>query len=393
MPDSRHERMSAVPITTLPLPTGPAVLESLPSLERALTGTAPIHPHAPDSTPALPEGALPDDLAVAIATSGSTGTPKLSLLTAAGLIASADATAERLGGHGQWLLALPPHHIAGLQVLLRSIAAGTTPVVLDPGSVTPFDLVQATAGMHGERRYTSLVPTLLARLVEDPLGLEALRRFDAILVGGAATPRLLLDKARSEGVRVVTTYGMSETGGGCVYNGKPLKGVAARADADGVLELGGPVVAHGYLGRDSDAFTTEAGQRWFRTGDLGTVDRDGRVSVTGRADDIINTGGLKVAPRVVEEAVLAHIAAVTEAVVVGVPDPQWGQAVSLAVVTSPGGPPVGPVAEGGVAEIREMLRPHLEAAALPRRVHVVAELPMRGPGKPDRTAVARLLGA
>lgn len=382
-----------MPITTLPLPAGPAVLESLPSLERALTGTAPIHPHAPDSTPALPEGALPDDLAVAIATSGSTGTPKLSLLTAAGLIASADATAQRLGGHGQWLLALPPHHIAGLQVLLRSIAAGTTPVVLDPGSVTPFDLVQATAGMHGERRYTSLVPTLLARLVEDPLGLEALRRFDAILVGGAATPRLLLDKARSEGVRVVTTYGMSETGGGCVYNGKPLKGVAARADADGVLELGGPVVAHGYLGRDSDAFTTEGGQRWFRTGDLGSVDADGRVSVTGRGDDIINTGGLKVAPRVVEEAVLAHIAAVTEAVVVGVPDPQWGQAVALAVVTSPGGPPIGPVPDGGVAEIREMLRPHLEAAALPRRVHVVAELPMRGPGKPDRTAVARLLGA
>lgn len=382
-----------MPLTTLPLPVGPEVLEALPVLEQALTGTAPIHPHAPDSTPALPEGALPDDLAVAIATSGSTGTPKLSLLTAAGLIASADATAQRLGGHGQWLLALPPHHIAGLQVLLRSIAAGTTPVVLDPGSVTPFDLVQATAGMHGERRYTSLVPTLLARLVEDPLGLEALRRFDAILVGGAATPRLLLDKARSEGVRVVTTYGMSETGGGCVYNGKPLKGVAARADADGVLELGGPVVAHGYLGRDSDAFTTEGGQRWFRTGDLGSVDADGRVSVTGRGDDIINTGGLKVAPRVVEEAVLAHIAAVTEAVVVGVPDPQWGQAVSLAVVTSPGGPPVGPVAEGGVAEIREMLRPHLEAAALPRRVHVVAELPMRGPGKPDRTAVARLLGA
>jgi O-succinylbenzoic acid--CoA ligase len=385
--------MSAVPITTLPLPTGPAVLESLPSLERALTGTAPIHPHAPDSTPALPEGALPDDLAVAIATSGSTGTPRLSLLTAASLIASADATAERLGGHGQWLLALPPHHIAGLQVLLRSIAAGTTPLVLDPGSVTPFALVEATAGMHAERRYTSLVPTLLARLVEDPLGLEALRRFDAILVGGAATPRTLLDRARSEGVRVVTTYGMSETGGGCVYNGKPLKGVAVRAGADGVLELGGPVVAHGYLGQASEAFRTEGGQRWFRTGDLGSVDGDGRVSVTGRSDDIINTGGLKIAPHIVEEAVVAHIAAVTEAVVVGVPDPQWGQAVALAVVTSPGGPPIGPVPDGGVAEIREILRPHLEAAALPRRVHVVAELPMRGPGKPDRTAVARLLGA
>lgn len=382
-----------MPLTTLPLPVGPEVLEALPVLEQALTGTAPIHPHAPGEIPRLPDGDLPDDLAVAIATSGSTGTPKLSLLTAASLIASADATAERLGGHGQWLLALPPHHIAGLQVLLRSIAAGTTPLVLDPGSVTPFALVEATAGMHAERRYTSLVPTLLARLVEDPLGLEALRRFDAILVGGAATPRTLLDRARSEGVRVVTTYGMSETGGGCVYNGKPLKGVAVRAGADGVLELGGPVVAHGYLGQASEAFRTEGGQRWFRTGDLGSVDGDGRVSVTGRSDDIINTGGLKIAPHIVEEAVVAHIAAVTEAVVVGVPDPQWGQAVALAVVTSPGGPPIGPVPDGGVAEIREILRPHLEAAALPRRVHVVAELPMRGPGKPDRTAVARLLGA
>ena len=384
--------MSPVPIAPLPLPAGPAALEALPSLEQALTGTAPIHPHAPGETPSLPEGELPADLAVAIATSGSTGTPKLSLLTAANLIASAEATAQRLGGHGQWLLALPPHHIAGLQVLLRSIAAGTTPVALDPAGVTPFALVEATAGMHAERRYTSLVPTLLARLVDDPLGLEALRRFDAILVGGAATPGALLDRARSEGVRVVTTYGMSETGGGCVYNGQPLQGVAVRTDAAGALEIGGPVVAHGYLGTDTGAFRSEGGQRWFRTGDLGSVDDKGRVSVTGRADDVINTGGLKVAPRVVEEAVLAHVPAVTEAVVVGVPDPEWGQAVALVAVTSPGGPPVGPVPDAGVGEIREMLRPHLESAALPRRVLVVPELPMRGPGKPDRAAVARLLG-
>lgn len=381
-----------MPITPLPLPAGLAALDALPALEQALTGTAPIHPHAPGETPSLPEGELPADLAVAIATSGSTGTPKLSLLTAANLIASAEATAQRLGGHGQWLLALPPHHIAGLQVLLRSIAAGTTPVALDPSGVTPFALVEATAGMHAERRYTSLVPTLLARLVDDPLGLEALRRFDAILVGGAATPAALLDRARSEGVRVVTTYGMSETGGGCVYNGQPLQGVAVRTDAAGALEIGGPVVAHGYLGADTGAFRSEGGQRWFRTGDLGSVDDKGRVSVTGRADDLINTGGLKVAPRVVEEAVLAHVPAVTEAVVVGVPDPEWGQAVALVAVTSPGGPPVGPVPDAGVGEIREMLRPHLESAALPRRVLVVPELPMRGPGKPDRAAVARLLG-
>ncbi|APH00485.1 AMP-binding protein [Janibacter indicus] len=384
--------MSPVPITPLPLPAGLAALDALPALEQALTGTAPIHPHEPGETPSLPEGELPADLAVAIATSGSTGTPKLSLLTAANLIASAEATAQRLGGHGQWLLALPPHHIAGLQVLLRSIAGGTTPVALEPSGVTPFALVEATAGMHAERRYTSLVPTMLARLVDDPLGLEALRRFDAILVGGAATPAALLDRARSEGVRVVTTYGMSETGGGCVYNGQPLQGVAVRTDAAGALEIGGPVVAHGYLGADTGAFRSEGGQRWFRTGDLGSVDDKGRVSVTGRADDLINTGGLKIAPRLVEEAVLAHVPAVTEAVVVGVPDPEWGQAVALVAVTSPGGPPVGPVPDAGVGEIREMLRPHLESAALPRRVLVVPELPMRGPGKPDRAAVARLLG-
>ena len=381
-----------MPITALALPAGPAALEALPALERALTGTAPIHPHAPGETPSLPEGELPDDLAVAIATSGSTGTPKLSLLTAANLLASAEATAQQLGGHGQWLLALPPHHIAGLQVLLRSIAAGTTPVALDPSAVTPFAWVEVTAGMHEGRRYTSLVPTLLARLVDDPLGLEALRRFDAVLVGGAATPGALLDRARSLGVRVVTTYGMSETAGGCVYNGQPLQGVAVRTGADGVIELGGAVVAQGYLGLETGAFHDEGGQRWFRTGDLGTVDGQGRVSVTGRADDVINTGGLKIAPRVVEEAVVAHVPAVTESVVVGVPDPQWGQAVALAAVTSPGGPPPGPVPDAGVAEIREMLRPHLEAAALPRRVLVVESLPMRGPGKPDRSAVARLLG-
>ncbi|MGO1166819.1 MAG: AMP-binding enzyme, partial [Janibacter sp.] len=180
-------------------------------------------------------------------------------------------------------------------------------------------------------------------------------------------------------------------GGGCVYNGKPLKDVEVRTDAEGALELGGPVVAHGYLGVDSDAFVTEGGQRWFRTHDLGSIDGEGRVTVHGRADDVINTGGLKVTPRPVEEAALAHVPAVTGAVVVGVPDPEWGQAVGLAVVTSPGGPPDGPVPDAGVAEIREMLRPHLPAHALPRRVVVVPELPALGPGKPDRAAVARLL--
>ena len=393
-------------LTALPMPPGAAVLEVLPDLERALTGTAPVRPVASDEAGEPGEGPLPEDLAVAIATSG---TPKLALLTAANLLASAAATTQRLGGPGQWLLALPPHHIAGLQVLLRSITAGTTPVVVPatgasprrgsgPGASAPqgsaFAFVEATAAMSHERRYTSLVPTQLVRLLEDPLGLEALRRFDAILVGGAATPPALLDRARSEGVRVVTTYGMSETCGGCVYNGKPLGGVTVRTGDDGVLEIGGPVVAAGYLGIGSDAFVAGPdGQRWFRTSDLGAVDDTGRVSILGRADDVINSGGLKVSPRIVEEAVLAHVPAVTQAVVVGLPDPQWGQAVSLAAVTSPGGPAPGPVPDAQVAEIREMLRPHLPPHALPRRVHVLTEIPALGPGKPDRAAVAGLLGS
>lgn len=380
-----------MPITPLALPPGPDVLDALPRLEQALTGTAPILPHAPGEDPQLPAGDLPADLAVVVATSGSTGTPKLSMLTASALLASAEATATFLGGHGQWLLTLPPHHVAGLQVLLRSITAGTTPVVVEEAA--PFALVQATAAMTGERRYTSLVPTQLARLVEDPMGLEALRRVDAILLGGAATPAGLLDRARSLGLRIVTTYGMSETCGGCVYNGSPLEGVHVREGGDGRLEIGGPVLAAGYLGGGADDFVTDPdGSRWYRTSDIGTVDERGRVSVHGRADDLINTGGMKVAPRLVEDAVLTHVPAITEAVAVGVPDPEWGQAVSVAAVTSPGGPQPGPVPDAGVAEIREMLRAHLPAHALPRRVHVVTEMPLRGPGKPDRSAIARLLG-
>ena len=159
--------------------------------------------------------------------------------------------------------------------------------------------------------------------------------------------------------------------------------------------LGGPVVAHGYLGQPeltTTHFVERGGQRWFRTNDLGAVDERGKVSVLGRADDLINSGGLKVAPRIVEEAVLAHVPAITAAVAVGVPHERWGEGVGLLVVTSPQGPPVGRVPDEGVGQIRDMLRAHLPAHALPQRVHVVDALPTRGPGKPDRDAAVRMLG-
>ncbi len=379
-------------LTDLPVPPGPDALSVLPALERALAGGAPVRPVGPDATPEpAPDGApLPEDLAVVVSTSGSTGSPKLTMLGADALIASATATEDRLGGAGQWLLALPAHHVGGLQVLLRSVHAGTTPVAVAPGA-SPMELVEAVASMTGPRRYTSMVPTQVVRLLDDPLGAQVLARLDAVLVGGAATRPDLLERARAVGATIVPTYGMSETAGGCVYAGRPLRDVEVRLEADGRIQLGGPTVAHGYLGRPgltAEVFATDAGgTRWFRTDDSGHVDESGRLHVHGRIDDLINTGGLKAAPRLVEEAAVAHVPVVLEAVAVGAPDPRWGEAVCLAVVTRPDGPPPGPVQDAALADLRDRLRPHLPAHALPHRALVLDELPLRGPGKPDRRAL------
>jgi O-succinylbenzoic acid--CoA ligase len=266
---------------------------------------------------------------------------------------------------------------------------------------------------RGSRTYVSLVPTQLHRLVTaaddgDGAGLDALARFDAVLVGGAAAPAPLLARARAAGVRVVTTYGMSETSGGCVYDGVPLSGVRVRlADAEpgtGVVELSGPTLAEGYVGDPGAtvaAFRTDPdGTRWFRTSDLGRLD-DGRLTILGRADDVILTGGVNVAPAAVEEAIAEHLARLGtpgEACVVGVPDAEWGQAVvAVVAMEAPGraeGSPEAPwgtdLAEGGgelLAGLRTAVGQRLGAPAAPRRVYVTAALPTRGPGKTDRRAV------
>jgi o-succinylbenzoate---CoA ligase len=309
------------------------------------------------------------------------------MLPASALVASADATHERLGGPGSWLLAMPPHHIAGVQVLLRCLAAGTHPGFVDlSDGFTPGAFVQSLEGFQGERRYTALVPTQLRRLLADAAATEALSEFDAVLVGGAASPPALLARATTAGVKVVTTYGMSETCGGCVYDGLPLKTSSIRVDDQGRIHLGGDTLATGYLGRPeltASAFSTDGhGRRWFRTDDAGHRDQYGRWHVDGRLDDLITTGGLKVAPRLVEDA-LTELSGIAEAVVLGVPDPQWGHAVCAAVVTSGTATPT-------VEEVRELLRGILAPYALPRRLLVLRALPLRGPGKPDRTAVAAL---
>jgi O-succinylbenzoic acid--CoA ligase len=309
-----------------------------------------------------------------VPTSGSTGEPKTVLLDVGALTTSAEATHERLGGPGTWLLALPTGHIAGVQVLVRSIVAGTTPGVLDMSKgFRAMGFAQAARPVLAQpgRHYTALVPTQLSRLVvgEGP-GLEALRQFDGVLIGGAATPPNLLEQARALGVQVVTTYGMSETAGGCVYDGEPLRGVRLRTDD--VIEISGPVLALGYRGNP------EPFGEWFRTGDLGRLN-EGRLEVLGRADDVIVTGGEKVPPVLVERA-LATVEGVLEACVVGLPDDEWGQVVA-AVVVARGAQP-------SVDDLRAAVAEAVGRAAAPKLVRFVSELPLRGPGKVDRTAVA-----
>ena len=376
----------------LAVPPGPSALELAPRLQRALDGGAPIAPYAASGPiPPLPEYAaadLPRDLAVVVGTSGSTGTPKRALLTTAALLASTYGTHTRLGGPGQWLLTLPAHHIAGLQVLLRSLVAHTTPVFLDHPGFSTVGFVAATRRLDPAlRHYTSLVPTQLVQLLDEPRAHEALRAFDAILVGGAALPQSLRHRADMEDVKVVATYGMSETAGGCVYDGVPLPGTHIAFDDEDRIYLGGATVAHGYLGRPDlteAAFgTDDDGMRWFRTDDLGCLRENGHLRVDGRIDDVINTGGLKVAPRMVEEAMLLHVAGVREVTVVGAPDSRWGEAVSALVVLDP----AGLVRELTAADARAALRGILPDYALPHRVSTIERIPERGPGKPDRRAI------
>lgn len=349
--------------------------------------------------------------AVVVRTSGSTGRAKRTVLTRDALAASSMATAVRTGGVGQWLLALPVHYVAGLQVLVRSLYAGTDPVVLDPAArFTPESFAAAAEELEDPVRFTSLVPTQLQRILEPASGVRngdavsALKSFSAILLGGSAAPPRLLAAARAADVRVVSTYGMSETCGGCVYDGVPLDGVSvqvAGADDDaprtggrsrsgaGRIWLGGEVVAAGYAGDPEQTarhFRESAGTRWYRTDDLGELSPEGVLTVHGRVDDVVNTGGVKVAAGLVT-AVLAEHPAVRQALVLGVPDAEWGQAVGAAVVTA-----AGTDREELRTELEEAVRARHGAAAVPRRWAWPDELPLLPTGKPDRAAVGRLLG-
>jgi O-succinylbenzoic acid--CoA ligase len=312
------------------------------------------------------------DTAVIIGTSGSTGAPKGVELSAAALEHSARASLSRVEARPgeRWLCCLPVSHVAGLQVLVRSLVSGTDPVVAPAATAAAL----AASGCA----HVSLVPTQLIRLLDENGGTAALAGFGSVLVGGAAAGAAVLERARAAGIAVRTTYGMSETCGGCVYDGVPLDGVRVRADSGGRLRISGPVLMNRYYERqDLTGQALRAGE--FITSDLGYVD-GGRVTIRGRADDVINTGGHKVVPDEVAAA-LATCPGVREAVVVGRRDPEWGERVTAIVV------PVDPAEPPGLELLRMHVGARLPRYACPSEVVLTEAIPVLPSGKPDLAAL------
>jgi O-succinylbenzoic acid--CoA ligase len=308
---------------------------------------------------------------VVVETSGSTGRPKRVVLSRQAMRASVDATHARLGGPGQWLLALPATYVAGLLVLFRSVRAGTEPVVAADGLAAG-----AARTMTGERRYLSLVPTQLHRALGDDRVRPALTRFDSVLVGGAPLDPGLRRRAEESGARIVATYGSSETCGGCVYDGSPLDGVEV-GTVDGRVRVRGPVLFDGYDGQpDLTAQVLRDG--WFLTQDLGEVGEDGRLRLHGRADDVILSGGVNVPVGAVGAALRSH-PEVRELELVCVPDEEWGESLVAVADT-----------DLGIGELRDRVAEHLPRSFAPRRLVRVAALPLLPNGKVDRLAVRRL---
>ena len=319
----------------------------------------------PDAVPVTP------GTAVVVATSGSTGTPKGAVLSHAALAASAQASLARLDATNEdrWLCCLPLDHVAGLLVILRSRLLGSEPVIHDGFSI---------GGVAQQRDVTmvSMVPTMLRRLLDAGVHLAHLR---CVLLGGAAPGARLLEDARDAGVSVVTTYGMSETCGGCVYDGLPLEGVAVDLSDDGRIRIAGPVLFDGYRLRD-DLTSAAVDGGWLQTNDLGRW-TGGRLEVLGRVDDIIVTGGRKVSADEVARLLERH-PAVAEVVVGARDDREWGQRVVAFVVAGSHQP--------SLDELRRFLSAHVAAYAAPRELVILDALPRLPNGKVDRLALQSL---
>ncbi len=301
----------------------------------------------------------PDGVALVVATSGTTAAPKLVELTHDALGASAKASAARIGSEPgeRWLCCVPLHHIAGLGILVRSNLAGTSPIVHERFDLDAFDATR-------DATLVSLVPTMLVRLLDAGADLG---RFRVVLLGGAGVPSALVQRARDAGANVVVTYGMTETCGGCVYDGIALDGVDVRIEPDGTIALRGPVLMRGYRGAPEHG-------GWLRTADAGEI-ADGRLRVLGRVDDVIVTGGKKVMPGEVEDVLAGH-PNVADVAVFGREDPEGGSRVVAAIVPRHATP--------SLDDVRTWLTNKLATHELPRELVIVPSIPRNRQGKPVR---------
>ncbi|WP_311449379.1 AMP-binding protein [uncultured Rothia sp.] len=385
-----------------------------------------------------------EPIALVVGTSGSTGTPKRTALTARALVASAAATENFFGSNSdaasQWLLALPAHYIAGAQVLARSVLAGTAPViarsVTEPVHFSPEVFLQAVERMSSARRFISLVPTQLHKLLESAdanpsLGAEiheALGSFAGILLGGAPASADLLAASAALGLNTVTTYGSAETAGGCVYSGSvlpgvrvelvPEEGMPAMPDIEGKpaqvgrIWISGAHLASGYMGDATHTaehfFTAADGTRWYRTDDYGLLSpahgpdsaaqgSEPRLQVLGRSDDVLISGGVKISARAVATVLEEH-PAVREACVVGLPDARWGTAIAAAVTLVPSAGAAAAPTENNPAlneELCALLRARcaekLGAPAAPKQLSILPDFPLTSTGKPDRAKIYSIL--
>lgn len=363
-------------LVALDLPPGPGFVDALRRVWDAGHAVLPLAHRQPDAAKRTVLDALrparvvddagatttlegaqpvePGDAAV-LATSGTTGVPKGVVHTHDSLRASSLATSARLGvdpARHRWLCCLPVNHVAGLAVVCRGEHTGV-PVELHAG----FDPDAVMAAARAGATHTVLVPTALRRI--DPSA------FEAIVLGGGPLPEHVPG-------HIVRSYGLTETGSAIAYDGWPLDGVELRT-VDAEIQIRAPMLLRAY--RDGRPAVDEHG--WFRTGDLGEIDEQGYLTVHGRSDDLIITGGENVWPGPVEQLLAEH-PAVAEAAVAGRPDPEWDEVVVAFVV------PADPAAPPTLDELRTLVKERLPAHCAPRRLELREAIPRTGIGKPRR---------
>ena len=329
------------------------------NLTSALTGTGPAL-----ALSAVDYTSVDSSCALIVSTTGTSGITKDVALSATALLTNARSSLAYLGAEpGQrWSLLLPLNHVAGINVLIRSLELGTAAIDL----------------RHSRRfvdvDYTAIVPTQLhSALHGDDQLLQHLQATKAVLVGGAALDAGLADSARAARINVITTYGATETSGGCVYNGTPLDGTTIEIE-NGLISISGKILASGYLNHpelwpDRNRFVTQ---------DLGEF-RDGKLTVLGRADDVIISGGSNISLHQVEDILRTNFPT-SQAVALGLSDEHWGQALHIAHV-----------GELDTTLATTLLAENIGANAKPKGFHHVAELPLIGIGKIDRRALEKML--